>query len=76
MAFTCNINRRGRLARLTYGILITALGITLVFGWAIGSGSIVRWAVCVALVLSGLFAIFEASIGWCAVRAIGLKTPL
>jgi hypothetical protein len=76
MAFTCNINRRGRLARLIYGILLAALGVILVVTWAIGSGSVIRWAACIALILAGLFSIFEATVGWCAVRAMGFKTPM
>jgi len=27
-------------------------------------------------VLGGAFAIFEARAGWCALRAMGIKTPL
>jgi hypothetical protein len=76
MAFSCNIDRRGRLARLIYGIVIAAIGVFLIFTWAVGSGSAVRWVVCVALVLSGAFAVFEAMIGWCVVRAMGFRTPM
>jgi hypothetical protein len=76
MAFRCNIDRRGRLARLIYGLFVTALGILLVFTWALGSGSLMRWVACVALVVAGLFAVFEAKVGWCAVRAMGFKTPM
>jgi hypothetical protein len=76
MALTCNINRRGRLARLIFGIVVAAMGVFLIFAWAIGSASVGRWVTCVAVVLGGLFSIFEATVGWCAVRAIGLKTPM
>lgn len=76
MAFTCNIDRRGRVARLIYGILLTALGVLLLFTWALGSGSVIRWAATVSLVVAGLFAVFEATVGWCAVRAMGFKTPI
>ena len=76
MAFKCNIDRRGRLARLIYGILATVLGVVLLFTWALGSGSVIRWAVSVSLVVAGVFAVFEATVGWCAVRAIGIKTPI
>ena len=76
MAFQCNIDRRGRVARLIYGILVTALGVVLLFTWALGSGSVIRWAVGVSLVIAGLFAVFEATVGWCAVRAMGIKTPI
>jgi len=76
MAFTCNINRRGRLARLIYGVLVIGLGMLLVLTWAAGSGSVLRWAVCVAVVVAGAFAVFESFVGWCAMRAMGFKTPL
>ena len=34
------------------------------------------WAGGVTLVLAGGFMLFEASKGWCAVRALGFKKPL
>ena len=76
MGLTCNINRRGRLARLIFGAVLAALGVFLIFAWAIGSGSVGRWATCVSIVVAGLFSVFEATVGWCAVRAMGLKTPM
>jgi hypothetical protein len=39
------------------------------------SGQAVTFAAGAAM-LGGAFAIFEARAGWCALRAMGIKTPL
>ena len=73
----CNIDQKGRLARLYTGIIAIVFGIALALltyfnvipatlGWVAVAGSI----------FGGAFAIFEARKGWCVVRAIGIKTPL
>ena len=68
MTFACNIDQRGRKARVVGGAL-TGLGgiICLVFGWPI-PGTV--------LCLTGGFMIFEGAKGWCALRALGIKTKL
>lgn len=76
MALTCNIDSRGRVARLIYGILLIALGIALVAFWAWPQGQVWKWVVAVACVAGGAFAMFEARAGWCVVRAMGFKTPM
>ena len=76
MAMTCNIDSRGKLARLIYGIILVILAIALAIFWARGSGSILRWSLTGVCVLMGGFAVFEARAGWCAMRAIGIKTPM
>ncbi|MDH3582688.1 MAG: hypothetical protein OER86_00555 [Phycisphaerae bacterium] len=72
----CNIDRRGRLARLIWGVgmVIAALLVALTT-W---NGSIGPWAWSLTAVLAGLgcFGIFESRRGWCAVRAMGFRTPL
>ena len=72
----CNIDSRGKVARLIWGILCLLAGLGLMLLWARGSGSWVRWAVSAVCLLAGAFGIFEARAGWCAVRAMGIKTPL
>lgn len=73
----CNIDQKGRLARLYTGIVAIVFGIALALltylsvipatlGWLAVAGSI----------FGGAFAIFEARKGWCIVRAVGIKTPL
>ena len=76
MPLTCNINSRGKLARLIYGIILVAIGIAMIFLWAFPGGGILGWIISVACVLSGAFSIFEARAGWCVVRAMGFKTPI
>lgn len=73
----CNIDARGKAARMAGGLatLAGAAGlaallaldvITVPFGW---------YAVAAA-VAGGAFAIYEARAGWCVIRAMGFKTPL
>lgn len=76
MPLTCNIDSRGKAARLIYGIVLVVLGILLAWLWAAGSGSTFRWIVTVICLISGAVAIFEARAGWCVVRAMGFKTPM
>lgn len=76
MPLQCNIDSKGKLARLIYGIVFVLAGIVLAYFWAVPSGSLFRWIVSVGLILSGGFAIFEAYTGWCIVRAMGFKTPM
>ena len=75
MPLPCNIDARGKRARLIYGIVLLVLGIVLVFVWALPAGTFWAWAVTAACLLGGAFAIFEARAGWCVVRAMGFKTP-
>lgn len=74
MGFTCNIDRRGRTIRGGLGILVLSAGTA---AWALTSsprGEFVGVSVAI-LILSGAFMVFEAIIGWCAIRAMGKKTP-
>ena len=34
------------------------------------------WVVGAAAILGGMFMIVEGALGWCAVRAMGFKTPI
>ena len=73
----CNIDARGKAARMAGGLatLAGAAGlaallaldvVTVPFGW---------YAVAAA-VAGGAFAVYEARAGWCIIRAMGFKTPL
>lgn len=67
-AWSCNISRTGRIVRICIGLLLFALGIYLILeaGSAFwGSG----------LCAFGAFGVFEGIKGWCAMRALGFKTP-
>jgi hypothetical protein len=76
MPLTCNIDSRGKAARLIYGIILLLIGAALVGFWALHSGSTVRWIVTIACLACGAFSVFEARAGWCVVRAMGFKTPM
>jgi len=76
MALRCNINRRGRVARLIWGVLLLTLAVGILFARALPGGSGLAWAATIVCFAGGAFALFEARAGWCAVRAIGFKTPM
>lgn len=68
MAWTCNINRRGRVIRGILGALALAGGVYLILRtehdfWGVGACAL------------GVFALIEAIVGWCAIRALGIDTP-
>ncbi len=65
--FAQNIDSKGRILRG-----VTAL-ILLVGAWFALGVSI--W-LCMFLAVAGVFAVFEAVRGWCALRACGIKTRL
>ncbi len=71
----CNIDQRGRKARLTTGITLLGTGIALLI---IGLVKDLNPFIIAGAVLDGigLFCIFEGLKGWCALRAIGIKTPM
>lgn len=76
MPLQCNIDAKGKVVRLIYGLLLILVAIGLAVFWAIPSGGAVAWIVVIAIFLGGAFAIFEARAGWCVVRAMGFKTPM
>jgi hypothetical protein len=76
MPLQCNIDARGKLARLIYGVVLLILGLVLLLAWALPTGGLWAWAVTIVSLLGGAFAIFEARAGWCVVRAMGIKTPM
>lgn len=67
--WSCNIDSKGRWIRGILGLLFLAAASWLWFGmnesfWSIG------------LFVLGLFSLFEAVRGWCALRALNIWTPL
>jgi hypothetical protein len=69
----CNIDAKGKAVRLVIGLVtMIAGGVVFAIGgtepWAIGTG--------LGCLAGGGFAVFEGWSGWCAVRALGFKTPL
>ena len=77
MALECNIDERGKAARLIGGIFALFAGLVSVVFAATGVvDQQLGWVVSGGLIFGGVFAIFEARAGWCVVRALGFKTPL
>ena len=72
----CNIDNRGRVARIVTGAITAAAGIGLVV--AERTGGLPGWALWAGLgtLAGGAFSIFEGLKGWCVVRALGFKTPM
>ena len=73
----CNIDSKGRWARAIWGIVLLAGAIVLtgcrlagvIGGWWV-------WVVVAVLVVAGGFGLYEARKGWCAMRAMGFRTPM
>ena len=73
MGLTCNINRTGRLIRGLVGIILIADAI-LMYAYDLPSNGTMSRVLQIVVAALGLFALFEAAIGWCAARALGAKT--
>ena len=62
-----NIDKKGRAARGGTAVVFLLAGACLIPNAAV---------LAAIFVLIGLFCAFESWIGWCAIRACGVKTPL
>ncbi len=73
----CNIDSKGKAVRLISGLLCTLVGLVLLgLGWW---GVEPYWGligVGVGTLAGGAFQIYEGWTGWCALRAMGWKTPI
>ena len=73
----CNIDARGKRVRLLGGLLLVVGGLVLATlaatetldAWWV-------WVIAAAAIAGGGFAMVEGWAGWCAVRAMGLRTPI
>ncbi len=72
----CNIDTRGKRARLIAGLIEIIAAIALALAWAIPSHLLLAWAIAILLLIGGAFSIFEAWAGWCVIRALGIKTKI
>ncbi len=66
--FKPNIDTKGRVMRLAWGILCVGGGI------AVGMKS--GWLPGGVIIAAGVFSLFESLRGWCILRACGIKTKL
>jgi hypothetical protein len=71
---TCNIDRRGRWARGILGVLIV-LG---ALAWHLALPDVDLWIHGLRLLMGivGLLTMLGGFIGWCAIRALGFRTPI
>ena len=76
MPLTCNIDSRGKSLRLIMGFVFLLDGLTLGVVWGWLRHSHIGWITSIAMVVAGAFMIFEGRKGWCALRAMGMKTPV
>ena len=73
----CNIDARGKAARMKLGIKLLFLAI--IVGGLIALNIIessIWWALLGIILFSSAFTIFEARAGWCIIRAMGFKTKI
>ena len=74
MALACNIDARGKAVRLRFGFILLLVAVALAVLWALPTGSTLGWIVSAAVAAGGAFSLFEARAGWCALRALGVRT--
>jgi hypothetical protein len=76
VSMQCNIDSRGRMIRRNSGAVCGGLGGLLLIAGTLWGGSSWPWlAVGIALLGAGVFQLYESRKGWCALRAMGIKTP-
>jgi hypothetical protein len=70
----CNIDEKGRRVRRAGGIVCCLAGAALVIVFLAAHHSYAILLVGLALLAAGVFQLYEARKGWCALRAMGVKT--
>lgn len=76
MALVCNIDARGKAVRLRIGIVLGCVGLGALALCFFARPPTWGWSLAALCIAAAAFTLFEARAGWCAVRALGLKTPL
>lgn len=76
MNLTCNIDARGKAARLRIGIVGLIIGVVLLFAWAGPAEALLPWIVTLGVLAGSALSIFEARAGWCVLRAMGFHTRI
>ena len=69
----CNIDAKGKAVRLVIGLVTMGAGALVLT--LLGTDPL-PLGIAAGCLLGGGFAVFEGWSGWCAVRAMGFKTPL
>lgn len=52
------------------------IAVVLLFTWTLQSRTTLAWVVTASCAAAGIFGLYEARKGWCAVRAMGFRTPI
>jgi hypothetical protein len=73
MKFECNIKRTGRIVRIAIGILLL-LDSFLLWWYQLPSDRVFSRVLQLLPGAAGLFSVFEGVAGWCAIRAMGIRT--
>ena len=76
MPLQCNIDERGRLARMIVGFVIAVIGLVGIVLSIVRTGTLFTWTLSSVFLLLGGFMFFEGRVGWCAIRAMGIKTRI
>jgi hypothetical protein len=73
----CNIDSRGRVVRLVSGLLWLGVAVLLLLlaGVRVLQGAW-PWALAPAAAVLGAFQVYEGWCGWCALRALGIRTRI
>jgi hypothetical protein len=73
----CNIDARGKAARLVMGAAAVVAGLVVGAIWYLGAWES-DWAIgiSIALIVMGGVGIFEGAAGWCVIRAMGFRTKI
>lgn len=75
MKLMCNIDIYGRLLRGATGLVLLGNGL-LMLVWSVPGAGLGSRVLQGAMIVLGAFCIFEAIVGWCAIRAMGYKTRI
>ena len=77
MVFECNIDARGKAARMKLGIRLVTISLILatLTHFEIPPTPL-GWLATAASFGGGAFTIWEARMGWCVIRAMGFKTKI
>lgn len=89
VALSCNIDRRGRTIRTITGAATLLVGVALLVAPIVLGGepeaaapqevadrNAALLVAGIAACCGGAFMLFEGLVGWCAVRAMGFRTPI
>jgi hypothetical protein len=73
---TCNIDAKGKAVRLIGGFITLLIAILLAVIILVGGLAPVWWWAVVGTLSGAAFQLYEGWSGWCALRAMGFKTPI